>query len=233
LSSSELLFEVIDLSRNNIDDLGAAMLAALLVKTSTLASFTLEGVSSISTDGWREFADVLKPFSASKLRCLKLGRERIMIMDNHAAVNGDDVVICFLDALTGNTSLKSFWFRGYKLSDRGRSAVANAVCDKSSIISTYSSNHTLESFGVENYHNNPDLRSSLAMNYGKNKTEVARRKTLLHHVGDVDACVRVFAPMAVPVLPTALSWIGSNRDEYSMMYRFLLTMPWLRESTSK
>jgi hypothetical protein len=156
-----------------------------------------------------------------------------MIMDNHAAVNGDDVVICFLDALTGNISLKSFWFHGYNMSDRGRSGVANTLCDKSSIMSTYSSNHTLESFGVENYHNNPDLRSSLVMNYGKNKMEVARRKILLHHVGDVDACVRVFAPMAVLVLPMALSWIGSNRDEYSMMYWFLLTMPWLRELTSK
>ena len=80
---------------------------------------------------------------------------------------------------------------------------------------------------------NRDIRSLLDMNRCKNKFEVARKKILASHFGDIDACVRtIFALMPVPTLPTALSWIGRDRREYSMMYHFLHSMSWPLDSTA-
>ncbi len=139
----------------------------------------------------------------------------------------DSVMICFSGALIGNTSLSTIWISGYEISEAGRRALANCLCDKSSLINTFHSNHTLQSFCYSNP--DPNLRNSdlfflLGMNRSKNKAEVTRKKILATHFGDDDACIRIFAPMAAPTLPTALSWIGRDRQEYSIMYHLLHSM---------
>jgi Leucine-rich repeat (LRR) protein len=216
---NEIRLKQLDLSDNNINDYGATMLATTLVKMSSLESFSLTGMTSVSSFGWQEFAD---PRSLSKLRVLRLGKSH-----NTPPID-DSVIICFVDALIGNTSLIDFQFYGYELSEVGRRALANALCDKSSLVNTFLSNHTLQSI---DYHR--DLRPLLDMNECENKFEVARKKILATHFGDIDACVRtIFAPMPTPTLPTALSWIGRDRREYSMMYHVLHSMPWPLDSTA-
>ena len=106
------------------------------------------------------------------------------------------------------------------------------ACDKSSPINTFYSNHTLQHFGYAGLGNNPDFRSSLDMNKWEDKVGVARKKIVATHFGDADACFQIFAPMATPTLPTALSWIGRDRREYSMMYQLLHSMPLPLESTA-
>ena len=142
------------------------------------------------------------------------------------------VIICFADALIGNTSLTALSLCGHQISDVGRRALANALCDTSSLVNTFNSNHTLQSFSYRSSLNG-DLQSLLDMNECENKFEVAREKILATHFGDIGACVRtIFAPMPTPTLPTALSWIGRDRREYSMMYHFLHSMPWPLYSTA-
>jgi hypothetical protein len=224
MRQNEIRLKRLDLSDNNIDDLGATMLVTILVNMSALESFTLSNITSISSDGWREFADVLKPRSLSKLRVLNLG-----IGFNAPPQMDDSVIICFADALIGNTSLSELSFHGYELSDVSRCALANTLCDKSSLVNTFLSNHTLQSIWYVHYHR--DLQSLLVMNRYKNKFEVARKKILATHFGDIDASVRtIFVPMPVPMLPTALSWIGRDRREYSLMYHFLHSMSWPLDS---
>ena len=105
----------------------------------------------------------------------------------------DSVIICFADALIGNTSLTNL---PYYASEVGRLALANSLCNDSSLINTFLSNHTLKSIS---FAANGDLKSLLAMNKCENKFEVARRKILATHFGDVDACVRTtVAPRPTP-----------------------------------
>jgi Ran GTPase-activating protein (RanGAP) involved in mRNA processing and transport len=214
MRQNEIRLKQLDLSDNNIDDEGATMLVTILDKMSALDSFSLCEMTSVSSVGWQEFADVVNPnISSSKLRVLSLGKS------HNAPPIDDSVIICFADALIGNTSLTTLSFSGYGLSEVGQRALANALCDTSSLVNTFLSNHTLQSTF---YHR--DLQSLLDMNECENKFEVARKKILASHFGDDDACRRIFAPMPFPTLPTALSWIGRDRREYSMMYNFLRGM---------
>jgi hypothetical protein len=220
----------LNLSDNNIDDLGATMLVTILVKMSALESFRLCKMTSVSADGWREFADVLKPRSSSKLRVLYLGKPY-----NAPSQMDDSVIICFADALVGNTSLSELSLCNQWISDVGRRALFHTLCDKSSLVNTFLSNHTLQSIYYHRFYDavTGDLKSLLAMNKCENKFEVARKKILANHFGDVGACVRrIFAPMPALILPTALSWIGRDRREYSMMYHFLHCMPWPLDATA-
>ena len=63
----------------------------------------------------------------------------------------DSVVIGFADALIGNTSLEQFKFGGYELSEAGRRALVNSLCDKSSLNNTFRSNHKLRIFSYYHY----------------------------------------------------------------------------------
>ena len=217
----------LDLSGNDIDDEGATMLVTILVKMSALVSFSLLGMNSVSSDGWRQFADVVNPSSSSKLHELRLGRVGFLTLQMD-----DSVIIRFAGALIGNASLTEISFNHYRISEVGWCALANCLCDRSSPINTFYSNHTLQSFGYAGQGNNPDFQSSLDMNKWEDKVGVARKKIFATHFGDGDACARIFAPMATPTLPTALSWIGRDRREYSMMYQFLHSMPWPLDSTA-
>ena len=227
MRQDEIRLAELNLSNNNIDDLGVTMLVTILVKMSALDSFCLCRMTSVSSDGWREFADVVNPIiSSSKLRVLELGGGVSPPPEIDASV-----ISGFAYALIGNTSLSEFYFGGYELSGADRRAMVNALCDKSSPNKTFGSNHTLISFSYHRFYwdntdEYKDLRSSLVMNGRcKNKARVAREKILAIHLGDDSACVRIFAPMPTPMLPTALSWIGRYRKEYSMMYHLLHSMP--------
>lgn len=217
----------LNLSDNDIDDVAAAEFVASLARMSTLVSLNLSGLLSISDDGLSVFADVLKPTFGSKLQQLKLG-----------SMHGNDEVIpCFAEALRNNSNVISLQFLGFQVSETGLNALVNALCDKSSITSTFSSNHTLREClvfprtltAVEN-----KLKMMLFMNEDTNKADVARSKILDYHLTDNNASIDgVFGHMAAPIIPTALSWIGRDRNEYSMMVHLLQCMPWLLESAAK
>jgi hypothetical protein len=208
------------LNLNNIDDVGVARLVAILVEMRTILYISLCGMTEISTQRWRVFADMLEHGSASKLKYLHLGHDRENSMD-------DDVVIRFADALASNVHLETLWFQAYTISDLGLSALVNALCDKSSIDATFGSNHVLHDMVYNGRAYGCPVGSLLSMNRDPNKAGVARKKILSNHFGNMDS----YGPMAKSsIVPTAVSWICQDRDGFSAMYHFLQRMPWLLTS---
>lgn len=216
-------------SDNNIDDVGVALLVRCLARMNQLAFFSLNKMTSVSINGWGVFADILKPLPTPKLLELDIG-SRIGPPFETIAMD-DDIIISFADALIGNTTFKRFEFMDCSFSENGWTALANTLCDKSSIDSTFCSNHTFHEFYRPRI---PcDLKSVLEMNRERNKTKVARKKILLHHLVDLDSILHEFVPMSASVLPVALSWLGRDRKEYSRMFQIIQSMPWLTGSAIK
>jgi hypothetical protein len=180
------------LDSNNIDDVGAARLAATLAQMRTIVYLSLCGMTDISAQGWRVFADMLEPGAASKLKYLHLGHNR----ENYRAIPmDDDVVIRFADALAPNTSLETLWFQAYTISDLGISALVNALCDKSSIGATFGSNHVVHDMVYSGYAYECPVGALLSMNRNPNKAGAARKKILLNHFGNMDSAVLACAHM--------------------------------------
>jgi hypothetical protein len=205
----------LDLSYNNIDDAGAAMLTNILGKMSTLSSLDLSGNRSMSSVGWCAFADLLKPIADCKLK-------ELTVLDLRGARYDDDVVVCYFNALVGNTNLEKMYFFGQVLlKERGFFAMFDALYDKRSIVGTYNSNHTLKKIVCGAVARRKELGIALALNCKSDKAEVARKKILLHHLKDDEDAVDVFGSMGARILPTALSWVGRDRNEYSMMFHVL------------
>ena len=215
--NSKLLY--LDLIANNVDDAGARLLARRL-GNSTLSQLDLKDCTNITTDGLRAIAVALR---SSTLHHILFGPTRGILDDTNEDAF-DDIMIFFAEALKFNSSLRLL--RGFSLSDIGCSALANALCDTSSIENTFISNHTLST--LLNASSNERLAELLCMNTDDwNKASVARKKILKYHFTDVDNCARVFGSMEVKVLPTAISWIGRDNLGFSLMYNFLRSMPWL------
>jgi hypothetical protein len=205
----------LDLSYNSIDDAGAAMLSNIIGKMSTLLSLNLSGNRSMSSVGWCALADLLKPTVACKLK-------ELTVLDLRGARYDDDVVVCYFNALVGNTSLEKMYFFGQVLSkESGFFAMYDALYDKRSIVGTYNSNHTLKKIVCGAVARREELGIALALNCKSDKAEVARKKILFHHLKDVEDAVDVFGSMGARILPTALSWVGRDRNEYSMMFHVL------------
>ena len=112
------------------------------------------------------------------------------------------------------------------------------VCNKSSIIDTYNSNHILQDL---NYFPD-DLESYLELNKNEDKEEVARQKILQTHfsTGDGDTSkLEELLDMELEVMPTVMNWIGrplsidwkgTNVSVLSLMYNLMRRLPDLFDS---
>ena len=207
----------------NIDDVGTALLVSVLSRMRQLVFFHLDRMNAITANGWGLIAEILTRSACINLKELKLGNLYRPNNDNTAM--DDAVVLRFADALIGNTTLNKLSFGGRPFSGNGLTALANVICNKSSIERTFSSNHTI-TFGC--YETIPrDLQPVFKLNYENDKTAVARKKILMHYT-----MLDVLRPISAPVLPTALAWLGKDLCEYSIMFQFLQSMPWLMEAAA-
>ena len=221
---SEIPLEELNLSRSCIDDVGAAMLVNVLRHIFTLQSLILRGIIGITEKGLCMFADVLKPSSALRLKNLYIGSFHSLSMD-------DVVIYSYADALANNTSLEVLEFGLYVPKD-GLERLADVLCDTSSPMTTYNSNHTLQEF-ICRRELPPRLMSLLNANkVVTNKAELIHLKIAGFHFIDGDSSAKVFESMSVPIIPSALSWIGRDCDQYTMMHVVLQSMPWLIESAT-
>ena len=221
--------EDIDFSKNNIDDEACAVLVDLLFQSKSVSSLSLYD-SAICNRGWIEIFNVLLPNSSSQLKALRLGMGNIdgeEFIDE--AIINDDVITCFANSLVSNSSLKSLVFGDVcHVSRSGWDALVGAMRDTSSIESTYYSNHTLQDLRILHRNIVPDdVTALLRRNGNQNKVAVARQKILDGHFSDLDAILRIFGQMDVNFLPYAFSWMGRDRDGFSVMYYFLRYMSWM------
>ena len=168
----------------------------------------------------------------------------------------DDTMIVFTSALAHNKTLKSLRLGGYNedfdddeddyhmISRIGWEALSKLLCNKSSILDTYTSNHTLQELG---YYIPDELADCLVpylkLNKNKDKVEVARQKILHTHFSTEDGVsskMQELFDMELEMIPTAIAWIGiltpigwngKSISGLSLMYNLIRRLPDLFDSS--
>lgn len=184
LQGSNLDLTLIDFSFGNIDDEGMQLVVPL-VSMSSLKCLRLGVNHSITPAGWLGLSGLLQSPNIA-LRQLDL--------DNNTV--NDDAIVAFSSALTHNKTLKRLSldectddYDNDLITERGWDAMSTLLCNKSSIMDTHNSNHTLQSVCFDQYSesNLPSgLKSCLELNGNKDKSEVARQKILQAHFSNED-----------------------------------------------
>lgn len=218
--------EKLNFSGINIDDEeGAAALADLIAKNmTTVQSLELNDIDSLTANGWIAFTSVVQPNPSSKLKNLALGT---VTEPNENDVDGVELTIRFAIDLTNNTSLEVIDLHVTSIPTTGWIALANALCDQTSITSIcYNSNHKLQRLECSPQ-NPPEIELLLAMNKKKRKEDVVRVKILLFHLSNIDNVAHAFGSMNTVVLPSAIEWIGRDRQGFLTMFYLFRCMPWL------
>ena len=167
----------------------------------------------------------------SKLEVLDLENDPI---NNH-------VIIPFADALSNNWRLQKLVITSEMSNitpDGFLSFTYTLLCNNSSILSTYLSNHSLEMLShTSNEDPTPeDLISLLRINRENSNIQTAHIKIIKIHFSGSDINTQIIAHMDVNVLPTVIAWM--SRDEGSdgngdLLFAFLRSMPMLCEMKSK
>ena len=198
------------------------------------------GFNQVTSTGWLALIDFLRSPNFG-LRELDLSGSYI---DN-------DTVIAFTSDLTRNKTLE--WlsleyctdeFESALITERGWDAISALICNQTSIIDTYTSNHILHKLGDHDAMNlTDDIVSYLKLNKNKDKAEVARQKILQTHfsTGDNDTSnLQVFLDLELEMMPTAMNWIGrpthanwrgTNVSGLSLLYNLMKRVPDLFDSS--
>ena len=219
LRGSKCSLQYIELSDNYIDDDGAVALAALLDSMSPPKTLYLQCIESITTAGWQALSHHLQSEDC-QLTHLSLGPD-----DNaantlsEAFVHNRSVLVLFLGSeILDSTAFDVQW-----------DAFSKALCDKSSIDATHSSNHVLiELFDTDT--NDADIPGDISfllqLNRNNTKSGAARAKILHYHFLNKDVPeVECFIAMDLKILPIAISWIGKDSVGFPVLNQVFKTMP--------
>lgn len=109
-------------------------------------------------------------------------------------------------------------------------ALANVLCNKSTIESICASNHTLQWSGPSIP---PDIKEYYKLNRNEDKIEVTRQKIIKYHFLNGESNIDKFVNMELTELPHAISWIGRNDAGASLLYTLCKSVPTLLDSESK
>lgn len=210
--------EDIDLSQNKFDDAAAI---AFVKHMTSVKCLDLDGVDSITDDGWCLFAQVLHLRSTSKLKKLKLGSDWFTNRSD-----GDAIIRSFARALSGNTSLETLTFTRADVSKSGWNPMIKSLSDNSSIESTLHFNHTLNRFHSLTSDTPKSLSLLLTLNERDNKMEVDREKIIMNNFTDKDDISQAFSSMPCEILANAIELLGS-KGGLSAMFQLLQSMPYL------
>jgi len=200
LSSNHSALETLELSDCGLDDADLAVIVSAMKYNTRLKSMNLS-YNSITTNGLIGFFRPLQTWKTLQLEFLNLRRNKIIV-----------------DELT----------------DDDRSVFCVAMCGTTDIHSTHCSNHVFHTiildeddpWNIEDSDWNKCIHESLMLNKHPNKVEVARRKILKYHIYD-EWDTSMFWDMHESVLPTALEWIGRDRQGFSAMYDVIREHPML------
>ena len=241
LQDSNLDLVNLNLCGSTIDDEGIRLLTRLVSSMGSLKYLNLGNNEFVTPTGWQ----ALTGFFESP----------IFVLENIDLFNirlSEDTVIALTRALAGNKTLKRLVLEECRdedyieiMTERGWDAVSTILCNKTSILGTYTSNHTLQYIRNDNYIDLPDcLISYLKLNENKDKVEVARQKILQTHFsgsGDDDKSnIQVLLDMELQIMPTAIAWIGrpSHNDwrgtsvsGLSLLYNLMRRLPDLFDSS--
>jgi len=214
LRNHNLVLETLDISNNVINSQAIASLVESL--GNNLKSLDLSSnIVPMGIEDIRALSNLLRSPNCSLMK-LNLCWNEIK----------DDGVILFADALANNNSLHELRLATYDPFDHvretGWSALANVLCDRTSIDTAYTSNHTLhEVLKDEEDEGNDmnvipdDLVELLEINEIYTKSEAARVKIIKYILvkDDGDIAVAVFVGMELNEIPSAMSWMGKEKDD--------------------
>jgi hypothetical protein len=194
-------------------------LASALVGNVTLKELHVFICRFVTPIGWQPLATILRNPS-SELETLDLSDNSI----------NDDIMIEFAMALANNTKLKRLNFKGNMsgITSIGCGAFTRILCNKSTILNIFNSNHTLEFINSSWFHK--DLDTLLRINHDNGVSQAARIKIINSYFSgsDINTQTQVFTDMKLNVLPTAISWMGVNNGNnggINLMFEFLRREP--------
>lgn len=229
---------------------GATMLGHALTNNKTLKVLHLANISSVTQEGWKQFAcrfiDTaveelflfncnLNDLSAASIVCVLEFNNSLKKLDiaSNPSIYPAGLAMIFQLLLQRNPpALEELDvtenFRLGRLNRDGWRLLSRVICDKTSIDATYSSHHSFHTLRGLEYRIPKDIASILEMNKNeKDKVELARQKILKCHFTGRRSDVQVFARMPENVLPFAIEWIGRNQLGYSLMHAFVCGFPTL------
>jgi len=238
--NTNLNLSSLSLHENKIDDEGLQLLVQMVSSMKSLKFLDLYYNDLVTPTGWQVLSDYLQ--SNCSLKELYLHSNNI----------NDDTLVEFTNALRNNKSLKYLDVGdspdddGHaRITQRGWAAVSTLLCNKTSIMDTYNSNHILQDPGDYAYPEDAipnHLVESLKLNENKDKVEVARQKILrTHFSSDATSKVQEFLDMKLEVIPTAIAWIGRPTvgwvgrevSRLSLMYNLMRRLPDLFDSSAQ
>jgi hypothetical protein len=211
-----------------------------LVNNCTLRKLYLSNSGGITETGWVTFSNVFRNGN-SALESVYMGCNNFT----------DNAMISFADALANNHILKELDLDlGHFVPDRqitsvGYAAVSHMLCNKSSILSTFRSNNTLEKIchgkiqEAGRYNElaegllPEDLRILLQINRNHSNRNAARIKIIMTHFSDSVINVKPFTDMPNKVFPYAIAWMAKDVPGMSVLYQFIRSMPTLSKKVTR
>jgi Ran GTPase-activating protein (RanGAP) involved in mRNA processing and transport len=221
--------EKLDISRNSISDIGMNALTDALVNNRMLKELSIDENPDVTPAGWANFSNVLRnPTSA--LEMLKVWGYSI----NEEDVLNDEVVQSFVDALANNKKLKelnvgNFSYLVNEWNPESYAPMANILCNTSSILNTFNSNHTLERVCNMWSDSLLPLESLLQINRENSVSAAARLKIIKTHFRGSEINMQPFMVMGLSVRPHAIAWMAKDMH----LYELLRAMPSLLERIDK
>lgn len=200
----------------DLNDENSNLLFNLLIGNTAMNSY--ESNLAIPTTSWNEFSTL---FTHPNCSLENLHLEATHIDDEGVSRLGD--------ALRINKTLKRLSLGGKGFTDDG---VRQVLCDRSSINSTFDSNHNIRylSWGGTGRVWNA-MYVFMRMNEKDDKSEVARQKILACHFdGGNNENLHVFSDLPETTLPHAIEWIGRNKDGFTLMNNLVRGYPTLLNS---
>ena len=204
------MVEELILGGNQINDDIITSLTEILSNKNRLRRLDLSEIRGVTTTGWMNFSEVF--------RSLNTMLERLDLVESTNVNNR--VIASIANALSDNKTLKELYV-GYGNHIQILHAILIAIlCNTSSILSTYDSNHTLEECtGIDEVDlPSEDLTSRLKINKENSNSQAARIKIIKTHFSGSKINTQAFTSMEFEVLPAAISWMGRDDKSSEIMF---------------
>ena len=207
--------EKLSLYSDSITNEGVDALTNVLVNNSRLRELELRYNKNVTAMRWVALSSVLRnPSSALK---------KLDLRDN--SIN-DHVMVSFADAMANNSKLTECIFHhdNCHVTSIGYAVFTHILCNKSSILSTYRSNHTLGKLCYwEEFPE--DVTFLLKLNLECTESQAARLKIIMAHFSGCEINMQPFMEMDLSVWPHAIAWMAKGGN----VYDFLQAAPSLLE----
>ena len=251
IQDSNLDLVELDIDYNQINDEGLQLLIRLASSMTSLKVLGLRQNQLVTPTGWQALTGYLQSPN--------LAFEELYLTKNNI---NDDTLVALTSAFENNKTLKRLELyspfggnESVSITSRGWGAVSTLLCNKTSIMDSYISNHTLHKLIGDNdyewlnldlpYDTFQDIISSLKLNNNKDKVEVARQKISQTHFSSEDgetSKLEELLDMKLEVMPTAIAWIGrptpidwkgTKVSGMSTMFNLLRRLPDLFDSNAQ